>query len=63
MDWQKVWVPNSQHGFVLGRIVDLGTDEVTVLPVDKSLREITCHYDRMYHAEDDDSKDVDDNCE
>lgn len=62
MDRQKVWVPDSARGFVLGRIVDLGSQEVTVMPVDRNLKEITCTYDRVYPAEDDDNKDVDDNC-
>jgi len=62
MDKQKVWVPDVQKGFILGRIVDLGTDAITVLPVDKSLKEIRCPYDRVYPAEENDDEDVDDNC-
>lgn len=62
MDKQKVWVPDVQKGFVLGKIVDLGTDAITILPVDKGLKEIRCPYERVYPAEDDDSKDVEDNC-
>ena len=57
MDKQKVWVPDTQKGFILGRIVDLGTDAITVLPVDKSLKEIRCPYDRVYPAEENDEKD------
>lgn len=40
----------------------MGTDAITVLPVDKSLKEIRCAYDRVYPAEEIDDKDVDDNC-
>lgn len=62
MERQKVWVPDAKRGFILGRIVDLGTDEVTILPQEKGLKEITCPYDRVYPAEENDTKDVDDNC-
>jgi len=62
MDKQKVWIPDINHGFILGRIVDLGTDAITVLPVQKGLKEVRCPYDRVYPAEEDDFKDVDDNC-
>lgn len=27
---QKVWVPDIEHGFRLGTIIDLGADEITV---------------------------------
>lgn len=63
MERQKVWVPDPKRGFILGRIVDLGTDEVTVMPVERGLKEIVCPYDRVYPAEENDTKDVDDNCE
>lgn len=62
MEKQKVWVPDVHKGFLLGTIVDLGADSITVLPVDKSLKDIKCPYDRVYPAEDYDKKDVDDNC-
>lgn len=62
MDKQKVWVPDIQKGFLLGRVVDLGAEAITVLPVDKGLKEVRCPYERVYPAEDDDNKDVDDNC-
>lgn len=26
----KVWVPDNEHGFLLGTIVDIGSDTVTV---------------------------------
>jgi len=27
---KKVWVPDNEHGFCLGEIVDLGSDTITV---------------------------------
>jgi myosin-6 len=59
---QKVWVEDAVHGFVLGRIVDLGAKEATVQPLDPKLRPVTSPYDRVFPAEDDDNKDVNDNC-
>lgn len=62
MDKQKVWVPDVHKGFILGNIVDLGAETITVLPSEQGLKEIRCPYDRVYHAEEDDNKDVDDTC-
>lgn len=62
MDKHKVWVPDIHKGFVLGNVVDYGSELLTVLPVDQGLKEIRCAYERTYIAEDDDNKDVDDNC-
>jgi myosin-6 len=63
MENQKVWVADPTEGFVLGKIVDLGSDEVTVQPFDRKHKPVACPYDRVYFAEDDDNKDVSDNCE
>jgi myosin-6 len=60
---QKVWVPDPEHGFVQGRILDLGMDEATVAPVEKGRNNFTCGLDRVYPAEEDENKEVDDNCE
>ena len=62
MERQKVWVPQVEEGFILGHIVDLGTEEVTVQPRDKRFKPITCPFERVYPAEEDEGKDVDDNC-
>lgn len=55
-------MPDVHKGFILGRIVDLGSEQITVMPVDPGLKEIRCPYDRVYPAEENDTKDVDDNC-
>ncbi|XP_054269239.1 myosin heavy chain 95F isoform X2 [Macrosteles quadrilineatus] len=62
MEQQRVWVPDTDEGFVLGRIVDIGLDEVTVQPNDPKKPKQTCSLDRLYTAEEHDNKDVDDNC-
>jgi myosin-6 len=31
---KKVWVPHHTEGFKLGRIVDIGSDDVTIEPFD-----------------------------
>uniref|UniRef100_A0A8D8QWM0 Myosin heavy chain 95F n=1 Tax=Cacopsylla melanoneura TaxID=428564 RepID=A0A8D8QWM0_9HEMI len=62
MENQKVWVPDPADGFVLGRILDLGMDEVTVQPLESKKPKAAFTLDRVYTAEEHDSKDVDDNC-
>uniref|UniRef100_A0A1B6GYM3 Unconventional myosin-VI n=1 Tax=Cuerna arida TaxID=1464854 RepID=A0A1B6GYM3_9HEMI len=62
MEQQRVWVPDPEEGFVLGRIVDIGLDEVTVQPNEGRKHKQTCSLDRLYTAEEHDNKDVDDNC-
>lgn len=60
---QVVWVPEPKEGFALATIVDLGMDEVTVLPVGTSKARFTLPLDRVYTADPHfDDKDVDDNC-
>ena len=70
MERENVWVADPIAGFVRGRIVDLNEDGATVEPVDQTPspghrgkpKPIVASFDRIYPAEDDDSKDVDDNC-
>ncbi|GAB1606978.1 unconventional myosin-VI-like isoform X2 [Argonauta hians] len=59
---KKVWVPHHTDGFKLGRIVDIGTDSITVEPFDALGTTINAFYDKTYPAEEDDNKNVDDNC-
>ena len=61
---QRVWVSDPVQGFLQGTIIDLNPEGVTVQPITKgNSKPITVSYDRVYPAEDDDKKDVDDNCE
>ncbi len=63
MEREKVWVSHPIDGFILGRIVDLSEDGATVQPVDRGKKTVTnASFDRLYPAEDDDNKMVDDNC-
>lgn len=59
---KKVWVPHHTDGFKLGRIVDIGSDSITVEPFDAPGTTINAFYDKTYPAEEDDNKDVEDNC-
>ncbi|KAK7077209.1 Unconventional myosin-VI [Halocaridina rubra] len=59
---QKVWVTDQNRGFILGNITDLTSEGVLIQPVGRGSKPITADYDRVYPAEEDDSKDVDDNC-
>lgn len=62
MDHQKVWVSDPTEGFVLGHIIDIGMNEVTVQLKDKKNSKVTVSLSRTYPAEDHDNKDFDDNC-
>nr|XP_027213444.1 unconventional myosin-VI-like isoform X1 [Penaeus vannamei] len=59
---QKVWVSDQTHGFILGNIDDLSSEGVVVQPVARGAKPITADYDQVYPAEEEDNKDVDDNC-
>lgn len=54
---------DQTHGFLLGQITDLSSEGVVIQPVAPGSKPITADYDRVYPAEEDDAKDVDDNCE
>ena len=58
--WQ-VWVSDPHDGFVQGRIIDL-TEEGALVQAVKDGRKVTTSFDRLYPAEDNDAKEVDDNC-
>ncbi len=62
MEREKVWVSDPVEGFVLGRIADLGEEGATVQPYDRGRKPVVASFDRLYPAEDDDAKTVDDNC-
>lgn len=62
-DGKSVWVPHPIDGFKLGRIIDIGADGVTIEVTDKpSGQKISAPFDRVFPAEENDNKDVDDNC-
>ena len=64
---QKVWAPDSESGFIIGVITDIGADSVSVTPFSHAGRKpISAPYDRVFPAEEDDDKNggktVEDNC-
>ena len=58
----KVWVSDGAGAFILGSIVELSEEGPIVQPYDQSLKSVTVGYDSVFPAEEDDKKDVDDNC-
>lgn len=49
-------------GYKQGRIVDIGSDTISVEPYDSPGQILTAGYEQVYPAEEHDNKDVDDNC-
>ena len=58
---KKVWAPHIRDGFILGEICDFGTGTIDVQPLNGDAV-VTAPYDSIYPAEDDDTKDCEDNC-
>lgn len=59
---KKVWVPDNEHGFCLGEIVDLGSDTITVEIDGPKGKVVTAPYDRVFPSEKDNTRDFEDNC-
>ena len=58
-----MWATDPLEGFVLGRIVDLSEEGAVVEAIhDRSRQPIVTSYDRLYPAEENEKKEVDDNC-
>lgn len=62
MERDKVWVGDPKAGFILGNIVEIGEEGPVVKPRDRGLGPLMASYDNLYPAEDEDNKEVDDNC-
>ena len=62
MERDKVWVGDPHAGFILGRIVEIGQDGPIVQPLDRARGAVQANYDTLYPAEEDERKEVDDNC-
>uniref|UniRef100_A0A915AE15 Myosin motor domain-containing protein n=1 Tax=Parascaris univalens TaxID=6257 RepID=A0A915AE15_PARUN len=56
-----VWVRDASKGFVLGRLRDIGSETMTVEPLDGNPH-VVASYNDVLPAEEDRKKDVDDNC-
>jgi len=61
-DDKLVWAPDTTHGFTVGKIVDIGSETISVEPLNAKGKVIKAPYNRVFPAEDDLSHDVDDNC-
>ncbi|CAF2816565.1 unnamed protein product [Rotaria sp. Silwood2] len=59
-DNKPIWVRDDEHGFLLGKIIDIGSDNVTV-KLNENRKTLVAPYDSVFQAEEYD-KDVDDNC-
>ncbi|CAF3308813.1 unnamed protein product [Rotaria socialis] len=57
---KPVWIRDSEHGFIIGKISDIASDNVTVQPSDNG-KKLVVPYDSVFQAEEYD-KDADDNC-
>ncbi|CAF5186421.1 unnamed protein product [Rotaria magnacalcarata] len=57
---KPVWIRDNEHGFIIGKISDIGSDNVTVQPNDNG-KKLVVPYDSVFQAEEYD-KDADDNC-
>ncbi|XP_022685723.1 unconventional myosin-VI-like [Varroa jacobsoni] len=59
MDNQKVWVAHPDEGYVMGHVVDITADKISVRVGSMILKAL---YAQVHYAESDPNKDVDDNC-
>ncbi|EJW83337.1 hypothetical protein WUBG_05753 [Wuchereria bancrofti] len=56
-----VWTPDLRDGFKLCRLRDIGRETMSIEPIDGGSL-ISARYDEIFPAEEDQKKDVDDNC-
>ncbi|CAF1380858.1 unnamed protein product [Rotaria sordida] len=59
-DNKPVWIRDNEHGFVIGKIQDITSDNITV-QLNDNRKPLVVPYDSAFQAEEYD-KDVDDNC-
>lgn len=62
LERKKYWVPDPEHGFKLGKLVDIGSDTMTIEPFDSPSKTISASPDSIFPCEEYENKDVDDNC-
>ncbi len=62
LEKELVWIADPYAGFVLGRIIDLTDEGALVERVSGKKHESTVSFEQLYPCEEDDQKDVDDNC-
>ncbi|OQR72193.1 myosin heavy chain 95F-like [Tropilaelaps mercedesae] len=62
MDNQKVWVAYPDEGYVMGQVTDIGAEKISVRIGNRIPRIVEASYAQVHYAEEDPTKDVDDNC-
>lgn len=61
-DGKPVWAPHPTDGFQLGMIVDIGSDTLTIDPLNQRGKTFLAPINQVFPAEDDVNKHVEDNC-
>ncbi|KFV88622.1 Unconventional myosin-VI [Struthio camelus australis] len=61
-DGKPVWAPHPTEGFQMGMIVDIGTDNLTIEPLNQKGKTFQAAINQVFPAEEDSKKDVEDNC-
>ncbi|XP_052436781.1 unconventional myosin-VI [Carassius gibelio] len=61
-DGKPVWAPHPTDGFQLGMIVDIGTDALTIEPLNQRGKTFLAPISQVFPAEEDVNKHVEDNC-
>ncbi|KAF1505217.1 Unconventional myosin-VI, partial [Eudyptula minor novaehollandiae] len=61
-DGKPVWAPHPIDGFQMGMIVDIGTDNLTIEPLNQKGKTFQAAINQVFPAEEDSKKDVEDNC-
>ncbi|KPM10427.1 hypothetical protein QR98_0089820 [Sarcoptes scabiei] len=67
IDSQLVWVPDPQKGYVLGRVLEIGGNNIALIRLESNNglikdEKIECPIENVFPAELDQQKDYDDNC-
>lgn len=58
---KKLWVVDSDHGFKLGKLVDIGSDTLSIELLDGK-QIVRAAHESVFPCEEYENKDVDDNC-
>ncbi|XP_051954529.1 myosin VIa isoform X2 [Xyrauchen texanus] len=61
-DGKPVWAPHPIDGFQLGRIIDISADSLTIETLNQKGKTFQAPVNQVFPAEDDVSKQVEDNC-
>lgn len=59
---KRVWIRDDEDGFRLSKIIDIGSDTLTVETLDRLKKVLNVAYDSSFPCDDNENRDVDDNC-